>query len=166
MLMVAPHAAQRLRIERTGIIRERYRFFAALCVFSPIFIIFASSLRIDRSYPRTDSSIGSPNGAIFFTKTSVPGVRPISTRRRLTAALLFETWIIVPRCPGRRSSSVFSVLTISRPYLESNSTVIEVPTPTSLIRLRRPPYNTVICFTIARPSPFPPVFLLRLLSTR
>ena len=79
----------------------------------PMTIWAASSFRRDSSYPRRVTSMGSPRGAILVTFTSVPGVRPMSTRRRFTAPDLLPTDTIVPLWPGTRSSSVLRRSSIS-----------------------------------------------------
>ena len=61
-----------------------------------------------QSYPRRLTSRGSPRGAILVTFTTVPGVSPMSTRRRFTAPDWLPTDRIIPLSPGVRSYRVRS----------------------------------------------------------
>ena len=74
-----------------------------------------------------------------------------------------QTKLFINRTAPRKNPR--SGFTVSRSRIYS-FIVISVPFPTSLFRLISPSCSSTMCFTMASPSPVPPVSRDRLLSTR
>lgn len=64
------------------------------------------------------------------------------------------------------SYSNFKIFNLLLHYLSRNATVTVVPTPSFEVRDKSALYSVQMCFTIARPSPVPPVSRERDLLTR
>ena len=93
--------------------------------------------------------MGSPRGAIFVTRTSVPGVSPMSTRRRFTLPDLLAMDRMVPLWPGARSYSMEEI--VARDFIigEGPDCVIDIVDATNL---ERNLYLTVQLLELERPT--------------